>query len=261
MTEEEKLYQEAARLKDIIRKRVDRLHKVEQETGFRAQALTTIKENSKKYDAFDPNTGKVISNLRVDETGKKRTAEDLKRIIKQEQDWLALPTSSLDDSRVARLRRDATTIRELGGKIPQLRSVLSDLPDSSFQKDRKKMTNDDRLQEAKDLKKYERKHKTIIESVDKFWEVIGKMKDNDTTASMVEDVNMYSSTFENVMKTVFNNKRLTAEQIFQMILEQAQKQEEAARKKAEERTKKALMRSGGRLPDDIEGPTAGGRFR
>ena len=261
MTEEEKLYQEAARLKDIIRKRVNRLHEVEEKTGFRSQALTAIKENSKKYDAFDPNTGKVISNLRVDETGKKRTSEDLKRIIKQEQDWLALPTSSLDNSRVARLRRDVATIRDLGNKIPQLRQVVDDLPSSSLQKDRKKMTKGELEQEAKDLKKYERKHKSIIESVDKFWEVIGKMRDNDATASMVDDVNMYSSTFETVMKIVLGNKKLSAEQIFQIILEQAQKQEKEARKKAEERTKKALMRSGGRLPDDIEGPTAGGRFR
>lgn len=182
MTYLEKL-KEASRLRDIIRKRVNRLKEYEKETGHTSDALDAIVENRRKYDQFDPETGHIIKVTRD------LTEEQLDDLLRQEKQWLKNKTSTVTGARKANLERDRKTgkmLADLTGnedmenadygefwdKLKDLRRSIQNKPESKRTGAEKQILSD-----LRSSAKYKEVFEEIAEGVEKGWDAkkIGKV--------------------------------------------------------------------------------------
>ena len=181
MTYLEKL-KEASRLRDIIRKRADRLKKYEEETGHTSDALDAIAENRRKYDQFDPETGHIKKVTR------ELTEEQLDDLLRQEKQWLKLKTSTVKGARKANIERDRKT-GEMLSDITKNDTVkdadysgfwdtLKDIRKSIKDKSEDTITTSEKqiLSDLRHSENYKEVFEEIFEGVEKGWDAkkIGK---------------------------------------------------------------------------------------
>lgn len=175
MTKQEKL-KEASRLRDIIRKRANRLKEYEQKTGQSSDALDSLKENRRKYDQFDPDTGHVGVSITKD-----MTEQALDELLKQEKAWLKNKTSTVGGARKANIERNKKTGEMLAdltddesfkdadysdfwNKLSELRKGIKDKPDSERTAAEKQILSD-----LKSDAKYKEIFEEIADGLEKGW--------------------------------------------------------------------------------------------
>ena len=177
-TYDEKI-KEANRLRDIIRKRVNRLHDYEKETGAESEALNAIEENRRKYDLFSPETHRVKDPAR-----KGMSEEDLDKMIKQEQQWLKNKSATVRGARAGNVARDKATeemLKRLSGEedVEIGKEVTDSFWDAikeirrGIQKKDEKDRTDAEKQILSDLRndiKYKEVFENVMQGIDKGWD-------------------------------------------------------------------------------------------
>ena len=203
LSREEK--EEAVRkLKDQIRKRVERLRPIEEEYGD-VPALTAIEKNRKRYDAFDAETHKIAIK---DENGKTiaikdMTDDQLNKIIEQGTDWLSTSTSTVSGAKNAiasRTERSIETIQEEMG--------IEIVPNF-----------DDIVGNQKELLK-------IASEMSSFWKVVKEIrKAGGALADKILNENEYSEVFQDILEVLESEggKSMTPKQVADLLAENLEK--------------------------------------
>ena len=238
LSREEK--EEAVRkLKDQVRKRVERLRPIEEEYGD-VPALTAIEKNRKRYDAFDAETHKIAIK---DENGKTiaikdMTDEQLDKIIEQGTDWLSTSTSTVSGAKKSIASRTESSIETI-----QEEMGIEIVPNF-----------DDIVGDQKELLK-------IASQMSSFWKVVKEIrKAGGALADKILNPNEYSEVFQDILDVLESEsgKSMTPKQVADLVADKLKEKANAYKKGRLKEEETLVKESGGSLRGSLK---TNGRYK
>lgn len=232
MTRDEKIA-EAKRLREQVRKRVERLKPLEDDYGS-IPALEAIEKNRKGYSMFDVDRRKIAVK---NEKGKtipinKLTDEQLDELMTQATKWLTAKTSQVSGAKDSVLKRTRNTMETLSKMMSA--PILDD------------------FQEHKSDDKYVMK---VAKEMSKFWKTISELRKT-ADPSVVDKIlkpDEYSEVFEEVMDLLLQeqHKAKTPKELAALLSSiLTQKADELTRERKAE-AERLVRESGGMLSEDL----------
>lgn len=233
MTREEKI-KEVKRLREQVRKRVERLLPLEKEYGS-IPALEAIEHDRKGYSSFDVEKRKIAIK---DENGKtipisKLSDDQLKEIMMQATKWLTAKTSQVSGAKSSIIKRTKNTMNTLSGIIEGSEII------------------DDFIQNEKS----EKEILDVAKQMSTFWGVIDKIRsgENKSIADKILNPDEYNEVFENVLDLTEDPlyKNATTGELAEILSSMLEKKAEIISRERKKEAEDLVWKSGGRLPDDL----------
>ena len=233
MTREEKI-KEVKRLREQVRKRVERLLPLEKEYG-PIPALEAIEHDRKGYSSFDVEKRKIAIK---DENGKtipisKLSDDQLNEIMRQATKWLTAKTSQVSGAKSSIIKRTKNTMNTLSGIIEGSETI------------------DDFIQNEKS----EKEILDVAKQMSTFWDVIDKIRsgENKSIADKILNPDEYNEVFENVLDLTEDPlyKNATTGELAEILSSMLEKKAEIISRERKKEAEDLVLKSGGRLPDDL----------
>lgn len=232
MTREEKIV-EVKRVREQVRKRVERLLPLEKEFGS-IPALEAIEQNRRGYSVFDEERRKIAIK---DDKGRtipinKLTDAQLDMILEQGTKWLTTKTSQVSGAKSNILKRTRETM-----------TALSEMFDSELIDDFEKNIGDD---------KYVME---VATQMGKFWDTIREIRnlEDKAIADKILRPDEYNEVFEEVMSLISDeiNNAKTPKELAELLSSKLKKKAEDLSRMRQEEAEELVRQTGGRLTEDI----------
>lgn len=232
MTRDEKIT-EAKRLREQVRKRVERLKPLEDDYGS-IPALEAIEKNRKGYSMFDVDRRKIAVK---NENGKtipinKLTDEQLDELMMQATKWLTTKTSQVSGTKESILKRTRSTMEALGEYMSG--PVF------------------DKFNEHKDDDKYVFE---VAKEMSKFWKTISELRKS-TEPAVVDKIlkpDEYSEVFEELMDMLKQeeNAAKTPKELADILSSILKGKADELTRERKAEAERLVRESGGMLSEDL----------